>query len=1273
MSAEEQAAKGSQGPGAPSAYEVSAEGSGVQVGDNNVQHNYFGPGVQAGWLGNSAGRLTYREYREAIAELVRSMPDVPLRVTIAPRAVEVRVRLSDQPGRSSFPAAELIRGENDCCLIGSPGSGKSRQLREWSLRLCEDPDPAPGTPVPLLVRAADVLAYSRSPSKQLNPLPRILADAVNAALKGVHREPMPGLEKFLRDRSDPDPPWLLLVDGLDEIHDAPSRRQVLRTLQDTSTSTGLRCRTVVASRPAQDLMKEARRGPEGGVDGGEEEEPCWPAERYELLALDEAQRDELLLGWFADLGEEAPGQSLRMFADEIRLKGLDDLSQQPLMLIILAQLFVTERAGSLPASRAAAYEEIVHQVFGAYREHIAATAIGDVPRPLLEQLADPGDLVSQLALARYEGRAGNAAEWLTARTDGLRRDAGLTPQKWKLIVTELLPQVPLLVARGDDYDFVHATLYEYLAARALADDRRASVKGRGWRLNVSEGKPRWDLSDLSDYLQSPAYSADPFMDWLYAFWRDRPFFQKQLLRMLRRDPLGTCAFVASLAWRRVPVAPRVEDAVRRELLRDMEPRRDRSFRKRARSTPRGPGGRPAVHMLTAATCLAMLGDQKGRSALARAAGDPADAELRVTAALILRDLGDSRGDDLYAEAVRAMVEAPMPFPVVEGWFGNSGEGYRRCRLARSLVRTGHPAAVHVLRVIVTDGKYDSATRGYAYEMLAGPEANGDLRCADMCAELLCATPQGAGTEELRSRDSAFKYLLSMADPASADRLAAIAGAGAAAGEHRLAAACKLAETGDLRAADILADLLAETSDPGDREQIAWALAGTGDMRSVPALAAAADPRGRHGAWHWWRQAASVARSGRPAATDVLLELAAALPTLYRARVLLAICENCRDGRALDLAAEINADGSAEPVDLYTLADALARHEDPRFDRLLRDWISRDDTEYSWADVSWIIAGARPARISQADGARRDEAAKKEWAAAVLAEPALVLGVGLYVAAVTPRTSPLPVLPLSVRWAALQSLQLAGHPRTAELMAGILPELMDESVDNCAASEREEILVYLAAHDRPEAVPYLEAAARSPGGDYRSSAYGFSGRAVKALTAMDGQEAADALAGLAPGLPEEARRPVAERLADLGHGKTGEIVYGWIEKERVGPWTAPFWMIQLLVQLRAPCAVDLIDEDVTAQIADDRRLFDSGWMISGAIETLAGFGQEGADKLARWALDNRFFLEDKIDALVTLHRLGDERATILRDELAEDRSLSRVARMRVREALPGPAR
>jgi hypothetical protein len=50
-----------------------------------------------------------------------------------------------------------------------------------------------------------------------------------------------------------------------------------------------------------------------------------------------------------------------------------------------------------------------------------------------------------------------------------------------------------------------------------------------------------------------------------------------------------------------------------------------------------------------------------------------------------------------------------------------------------------------------------------------------------------------------------------------------------------------------------------------------------------------------------------------------------------------------------------------------------------------------------------------------------------------------------------------------------------------------------------------------------------------------------------------------------------------------------MIYGWIDEKRASRWTAPSWIIGLLVQLRAPCAADLIDEDVASQVSDGKRL------------------------------------------------------------------------------------
>ena len=80
----------------------------------------------------------------------------------------------------------------------------------------------------------------------------MLAGAVNAALRGTGHAEVTWLEEFLQSQSREDPPWLLLVDGFDEIPDAHSRSRVLRKLEDTSTMMTWRCRVVVASRPTGD-------------------------------------------------------------------------------------------------------------------------------------------------------------------------------------------------------------------------------------------------------------------------------------------------------------------------------------------------------------------------------------------------------------------------------------------------------------------------------------------------------------------------------------------------------------------------------------------------------------------------------------------------------------------------------------------------------------------------------------------------------------------------------------------------------------------------------------------------------------------------------------------------------------------------------------------------------------------------------------------------------------------------------------------------------------
>ena len=616
-------------------------------------------------------------------------------------------------------------------------------------------------------------------------------------------------------------------------------------------------------------------------------------------------------------------------------------------------------------------------------------------------------------------------------------------------------------------------------------------------------------------------------------------------------------------------------------------------------------------------------------------------ELRITAAQLLTALGDSRGGDLYAAAVTAAVKAPIPFEAPSAGIGMSAYGdemFRRRQITLDFARTGHPKAIHALRVFLTDDRFDARTREYVYRMLA--EGSGsDPCCADACAALLAELPPGGSEDERYGRDRAVEHIVAMTDSGSADRLAVIAAATTLAPGQRLRAALQLTKRGDHRAADPLIGLLAESMSISERLSAAWGLVKVGDMRAVPALTALTRLDATQWAWPWRRQSAAVAKSGNPGGIQVLTALATALPGDYRLCVLLGLCE-IGNRQALDIAAEIGPDYPAKSrFLLHALADALARHGDPRFAGLLEMWASS-------------------ARTSDPD-----EAAEHEWATTIMAEPARILGTGLYATMAASKQ-----LPLSVRSRALWDMIEADHPQFMPYLLEMLPELMSDTTGQVTNWIRTRAIDLLADRGRPEAVPYLVAQIRDP-----NSPESDRDDAVVALTKIDGQAAADSLGLIAPELPYGhwgdsyyTKYLVGKRLVELRHEKAVEILTGWVDADRAHRYVIDDWMLNLLLALRAPRAADLIDEEVRNQISYTYSFtIPKGW--SEAIETLACRGQPGADVLARWTQDDSFHIDDRVEALLTLRTLGDERATALRDDLLASGSLNFFTHRRVKAA------
>jgi hypothetical protein len=500
-----------------------------------------------GWYGHSVwvGRT------ESLAELLRGVARVPL-LDVTPSAVLWRdrreiylaaVTRSARDRRDSFlvgncgpplvppfvrklvrqqdsstqqkatpdilPAADLLSTTGDCLLQGVPGAGKSRLLSSWALELTGS-----ATRLPVLVQAGDLAAAAGSP---LGPIPALdsLAAAVGAALTTTGGEGLPWLAEWFNAPQAGEIEWIVLVDGLDEVPDERLRGRVRAVLAALSTDPAWRCRVIVASRPLQE------------TDGA-----VWPADRYDLLAFRSTERDTLVHGWFAELGFADPDRATRDFLAQLDQRGLRDLASIPLMLVVLAQLFTYNPGQTLPGSRVEAYERIVgethrrrprrgqtDEILAWHDEHLPIAV-----EMLHDRLGDVDGLLSLLAFARFRGLADSAVDWIADQTHDLRRTTRLSPDHWRVVVQEALRRNSLLVARGGDFHFVHATLHEFFSARHFARDTQLSKELLG--LVAS------DVSRACD---------TTFMEWVFAFWSAWPPFTTTLTRLPNKRVLSQFA------------------------------------------------------------------------------------------------------------------------------------------------------------------------------------------------------------------------------------------------------------------------------------------------------------------------------------------------------------------------------------------------------------------------------------------------------------------------------------------------------------------------------------------------------------------------------------------------------------------------------------------------------------------------------------------------------------------------------------------------------------
>ncbi|MCC3774595.1 helix-turn-helix domain-containing protein [Streptomyces sp. UNOB3_S3] len=386
----------------------------------------------------------------------------------------------EETRQPSFESA-LAEGVN-CVLLAGSGGGKSSRLRTCLTSYIDGwLSQQQGNVVPVLVPAAALAdglplpkALARSVTDELIPFG--LCEELTAEL--FAGEPRPGV------------PWLMMVDGLDEVTSRDSRRKILTTLASiTKDGTSSPYRFVVATRPLSDheLAPLGRTVP-----------------HYELRPFTLSELGEFAGGWFAARGLPAPEDRARSFTDALRRSGLAEPARIPLMATLLCQLYADDPDGRLPAGRSDAYrlfvELLQERLYSSDIRKRVSTALRAHGQKVIEHAEDMldhlPDLIAYLAVERHSGNNQSTLDLLASHPHA-SCPAPVTQKQWREILSDCLRRSGLLAMSAGEFTFVHRTVLEYLAACRVAQDERSRrrarrrlfgnwlgkwARGVGWRL-----------------------------------------------------------------------------------------------------------------------------------------------------------------------------------------------------------------------------------------------------------------------------------------------------------------------------------------------------------------------------------------------------------------------------------------------------------------------------------------------------------------------------------------------------------------------------------------------------------------------------------------------------------------------------------------------------------------------------------------------------------------------------------------------------------------------
>jgi hypothetical protein len=366
-------------------------------------------------------------------------------VKVAAEAAADDAMAPDHLAAGRLEVTQVLEWSDHALILGGPGAGKSSALRilAHEIGTCWLRG-EPAKVVPVYIHASRLATGSLSEG--------LAAGTSEQLASWLDRTLSPDL--FTR-APVADTPWLIMIDGIDEVLDPQARSRIYDLVAHHLSDP--RYRFLLASRPLSDSEIGTALG----------KSPV-----YELQPFSEDQLPKFATNWFSALQTPDPDGLALRFTAQVRRGRLRDLVRTPLLATMLCVLFASRPEEDLPIARATLYRDFLALLLDKGPEELGsfqqvrnrAARYGETAAQAAESLlAGLREMLKQLADLRMNGATEPVVDLVVELTDHLR-PPHLPLEKWISILRDVLRHTGVLVEQGQDFEFVHRTLLEYLAA-----------------------------------------------------------------------------------------------------------------------------------------------------------------------------------------------------------------------------------------------------------------------------------------------------------------------------------------------------------------------------------------------------------------------------------------------------------------------------------------------------------------------------------------------------------------------------------------------------------------------------------------------------------------------------------------------------------------------------------------------------------------------------------------------------------------------------------------